>query len=222
MTVGRQEMPAGSGSRWLVAIDEAGNAGVPTPVPDGSPTPTSTIVTNGIRMGFERAVDAMASMVNKADSSVRSFTLLYNPTEGFFRDGVETLADRMGFTTSIAKQWAWMLREAQVNGKFLAVVFSQGGAVNASAVSYINATAGGPLSNMSLVCYGCANNVLVSKDIFAAAGVNTDPSNVRYVSNINDPVANLFSLSTLNPVRLILSILSALFVVVPGMDPHAY
>src|SRR5262249_51810671 len=135
------------------------------------------------------------------------------------------VADKLGFTTAIAKQFAAVLQDVQASGRETQLfAYSQGGAITASAVGYLNATGGGSLSNISVLCNGCANNRMVSASIFASAGI----SSVRYdpgasFRNGFDAVANIVGLNTLNPIRLIGSLLAIPLLFGPNStNPHAY
>jgi hypothetical protein len=153
---------------------------------------------------------------------VTSFDLFYVANQGLLGGAVNALRDKLGLTTSLARDFAAVLQAAQASGQPTKVfAYSQGGAILAQAVNVVNASGVGLLSNVSVLCSGCPNNALVSGQIFAQGGIAS--VNVKYNSNLNDFVPNVVGFNTLNPVRLIGSLLSIPLLFAPSpLNPHAY
>ncbi len=185
--------------------------------------PVSSVTTpflaiNGVLNNRQDAVRNGQNNVNEFFPGTTTFNLLHNPSEGFVRDAIETFADKFGFTTDIAKQTAGILQAAQASGQNLTVVpHSQGGAIAVSAVNFLNTTTGsGTLSNISVACFACATNNLVSGRIYEQAGI----TNVQHAGSSFDAVPNIIGLNG-NPLEIIGSVLAApLLLGPPSVSPH--
>ncbi len=175
---------------------------------------TGYLAINGVRQNLDDAMRDMAKKVLAVDSTVSSFTLYHNPTEGAWADFLENFRDKLGFTTPIARDFAGVLQGVQASGQEVRIVaYSQGGAILSEAARI----AGGSLSNITGVqCYGCANNEWVSGQIFARAGI----TNVNYTSNFFDAVPNIVGLNG-NPARIVGSVLAAPWLFT-NSSPHTY
>ena len=172
---------------------------------------------NGILNDLDAAVQNGLNNVREFFPGTSTFNLLHNPSEGFVRDISETFADKLGLTTDIAKQTAGVLQSAQASGQSLTVVpHSQGGAITASAVDFVNSTGGGALSNISIACFACANNNAVSGATYAQAGI----TNVQTRASSIDAVPNIIGLNG-NPLEIVGSLLAApLLLGPPSVSPH--
>jgi hypothetical protein len=181
----------------------------------------TSLAINGIGQSPEVAAQAMAYQIRASDNSIRSFTMLYVPTNGFWSDIAGAAADKLGITTDIAKQAARIFAIVQADGTTVQInAFSRGGPITAQAVNYHLATGGGMLSNIRVECNGCANNKWVSAQIFERAGITAN-----YNVNTFDIVGNVVGLNGFsNPFRVIGSILALPFVLwAPGpLNPHVY
>ncbi len=175
---------------------------------------TKFLAINGVNQDLNNAITTMAQQVLKVDSSVTSFTLYHNPTEGLLADFWETGRDKFGLTTPIARDFAGVLQGVQASGQEVRIVaYSQGGAILSEAARI----AGGSLSNITGVqCYGCANNEWVSGQIFGRAGI----TNVNYTNNFFDAVPNIVGLNG-NPARVVGSVFAAPWLF-GNSSPHTY
>lgn len=162
-------------------------------------------VINGMMNKFDDAIRVMADKVSAASPSANAFNLIHNPTEGFVADLMETLRDKFGQTTDVAKLVAAKMMEAQQSGKAaIWIGHSQGGAILAEAVRYVTKTGGGSLVNQTAVFFGGANNRWMTNSILRKAGVG----NGGYLDHPLDIVPNLAGLNTFSPAQLLLSIVT--------------
>lgn len=148
-------------------------------------------------------------------NDVDRFTLFYNPTESFLADGWETLRDKLGFTTDVAKQFSNVLQQTQASGRQVEwVAHSQGGAIFSEAVRVSNTD----LSNNSVVFHSGANNEWVTNNIIEYAGVRA----IGYRNHPFDPVPNIVGFNALNPIKLLGSVLALPAVILggPELSPH--
>ena len=146
---------------------------------------------------------------------VDKFTLFYNPTKGAFADGLESLRDKLGFTTEVAKQFSEVLKQSQNSGRQVDwVAHSQGGIIFSEAVRVSQSD----LSNNSVAFHSGANNQWVTNSIMEGAGVRV----IGYRDHPFDPVPNIAGFNTLNPVKLIGSVFALPFVIWggPEQSPH--
>jgi len=152
--------------------------------------------------------------------TLNEFTLFHNPSAGGLGDTWESLRDKFGTTTDIAKQFSALLQKTQKTGnktKWLA--HSQGGLIFAEAVRYhLNgnsswAVTGGfngvfrddkgeSLNAHSVAFHGNANNNIRSNILFKRAGVEV----IATKANDYDLVNTIVGLNTANPWRVIGSI----------------
>jgi RHS repeat-associated protein len=180
----------------------------------------SIVAINGILTDLDAAVVTMARAVERAHPSALSFTLFHNPTEGLLRDAAETLLDKLGFTTKIAREFSAVLQSAQKMDRRIDVVaMSQAGVIFAESVRWGVANGAGSFSNIGLHCIGCANNPWVSGRIFSSAGI----TRVKYDDNRNDFIPNIIGLHSLDPRTVGGSMLSLPLLLAPGsLNPHYY
>ncbi len=151
------------------------------------------------------------------------YTLYYNPTEGFLKDGVETFKDKLGITTPVTQQFSQVLSDVQNNSSVKNVnwvAHSQGGAIFSEAVRYN----GGDLSKNSVAFHAGANNQLVTNSILDKANINKQ--NDRYKTTYRDSpwdlVPNIIGLNTLNPIKIVGSLLASPLLMWGGAEysPH--
>jgi RHS repeat-associated protein len=171
---------------------------------------------NGMLNDPDRAAELVGAHLQRAyGKGVTDFTLAYNPTHGFVRDFLEAIADKIGITTKISRELSEVLVKSQMNGAQISwVAHSQGGVIFAEAVR----TSGSSLSNMRVAFHGGANNRWATNEILRSHGV----ANMGYLNNPLDPVPNIAGLNTINPIKLIGSILELpnVFGFGPGTSPH--
>lgn len=154
-------------------------------------------------------------------SVVNEYTLYHNPSIGGGGDTWESMRDKMGFTTDVTKQFSKVLQESQKQGKEIKwIAHSQGGAIFAEGVRYfLNgnsswAVLGGfngvfkdkeniSLDNHKVAFHGNANNNARSKLLFDRAGIEV----VATRTNDYDFVGNVIGMNTLNPRKLIGSVI---------------
>jgi mRNA-degrading endonuclease RelE of RelBE toxin-antitoxin system len=169
---------------------------------------TNHAAVNGMQNDLDAAQELMAGHVQYAfGSNVKEFTLYHNPSVGFLGDLWESTRDKLSMTTSVAKQLAAILDDAQQEKKGVKwVVHSQGGAIFVQAVNYHNKTKGTPLASHSVQFHAGANNAMVSKGILAKAGIaKVGPDN----NHPYDLVPNIAGMNTINPVKIVGSLLAA-------------
>jgi RHS repeat-associated protein len=169
-------------------------------------------VINGMGVSLNDARDNGISQVTGYDQSATQFTLWHNPSEGLFLDLLESAADKLGITTQIAKQTASLLSS---NPQSLWFLHSQGSLIFSSAVSYLNEK-GVSLSNVSAVFNGAAANQWVTGMIMAQAGVTIKEWN----AHPGDFVHDVIGLNTINPLRLVPSVLMLPTLLIEGSNPH--
>ena len=179
---------------------------------------TSTSVTtyynviNGMSNTLDQAKERSISQVVGYDANATQFTLWHNPSEGFFLDLLEGLADKFGFTTQIAKEAAALLSS---NPDSLWFLHSQGSLIFSSAVSYLN-DQGVSLTNVSAVFNGAAANHWVTGGIMAKSGVTIKEWN----GHPGDFVHDVIGLNTVNPFRIVGAILLFPTMWIPGASQH--
>jgi len=157
----------------------------------------------------------MGNHVQKAFGDVDQFTLFYNPTEGALRDLWESLRDKLGFTTDVAKEFSEVLKQTQASGRKVDwVAHSQAGIIFSEAVRI----SGTDLSNNRVVFHAGANNQLRTNSIMKDSGVDV----LGYHDHPFDLVPNIIGLNTANPVKIIGSVLALPLVLWggPELSPH--
>ncbi len=176
---------------------------------------TDKAAINGMLNSPGYAAWLMGQHVEAELGNVDKFTLFYNPTEGALRDGWESFKDKMGFTTDIAKQFSEVLQKTQASGRHVDwVAHSQGGIIYSEAVR----VSGTDLSNNSVAFHAGGNNQWVTNSIMEEAGVRV----IGYRDHPFDPVPNIAGFNTINPVKIIGSVLSfpAIIWGGPELSPH--
>ena len=132
-----------------------------------------------------------------------SFLLAHNPTEGFFRDSLETARDKVGWTTAAASQFADILGGVDHSMSWLA--HSQGGAIFAEALRYNLNRGVVTIGNIRVAFDSGANNRWVTDGYAARSGVGV----VGYYDAPNDAVPQVLGLRAWNrPDRFLWSVLS--------------
>ncbi len=178
---------------------------------------TDKAAINGILNEPGYAAWLMGQHIEAEFKNVDKFTLFYNPTEGLVADGWESLRDKMGLTTDIAKQFSKVLVETQASGRNVDwVAHSQGGIIFSEAVRISDSN----LSNMSVVFHSGGNNEWVTNKILDRAEISLIGEGYR--NHPLDPVPNIAGFNTANPIKIIGSIFALPFVIWGGSDvsPH--
>jgi len=141
--------------------------------------------------------------------SLSEFTLIHNPTDGIVKDGLETSKDIFR-TTAIAKQVAGILYESQKPGSRLHVVaHSQGGRILKAALRYHARNSEIKLTNIRVQFHGGANNRIFTDYWIRRSSAQTFGPRRGYIDDDFDLVPNILGFNTLNPIKIIGSILSA-------------
>jgi len=154
------------------------------------------------------------------ENTINEYTLLHNPSVGGLGDTWESVQDKFGITTDVAKKLSDILVKTQKNKHQTKwMVHSQGGLIFAEAVRYhLNgnrswAIAGGfngvfrkdkgeSLNMHSVTFHGNANNNLRSRVLFKRAGIDV----IATKSNDYDMVNTIIGANTINLWRLIGSV----------------
>ena len=132
-----------------------------------------------------------------------SYTLAYNPTEGMFRDLIESLQDKLGVTSAIAHQFSDVL--TSVNHPMSWDAHNQGGAIFSEA-SRVAINSGASLNNITVTFDSGANNAWATNRILARGG--TQLFGQGYFDRPNDLVPQVFGLRGWNrPDHMVLSII---------------
>ncbi len=101
-------------------------------------TPTKNFYVNGIRTPEDRADQARDLVAEKLGQDVE---LLYNPTEGLLKDGVEAWRNLSGFDTEISQQVEAKFKAALDKGEKVRIfAHSQGSAITADALRGLEET----------------------------------------------------------------------------------
>jgi hypothetical protein len=182
---------------------------------------TSVAGVNGILNETGYAPGLMGFHVNYETPKADLYTLYYNPTEGFWSDGLETFSDKFGITTDVTKQFSKVLENVQQDGRQVNwVAHSQGGAIFSEAVNF----SGKELSWNGVVFHSGANNEWRTNQIFDKANINerVEGQTTKYWNSPADLVPNILGLNTLNPFKIYSSILAAPLVILgsPMQSPH--
>ncbi len=175
---------------------------------------------NGIQNPPSYAPGLLGSHVNDQNATVGIYTLYYTPTHGFWKDGLMTFADKLGFTTEDARNFSTVLSDVQASGhKIIWVPHSRGGATFTEAARITE----GDLSNNSVVFHSGANNRRESNAILAERGINlaNEGGNEKnYIDSKIDAVPNIIGLNG-NPVRMLGSFVALPFLFAgPERSPH--
>ena len=151
------------------------------------------------------------------EDKINEYTLLHNPSVGGPGDTWESIQDKFGITTEVAKKLSDLLTKTQESKHQTKwVVHSQGGLIFAEAVRYhLNgnrswAITGGfngifrkdkgeSLNMHSVAFHGNANNNLRSSVLFKRAGIEV----IATHANDYDMVNTIIGLNTINPWRII-------------------
>jgi hypothetical protein len=161
----------------------------------------------------------MGVHVNYETQDTSLYTLYYNPTSNnILVDGWETFRDKLGFTTPVAQHLSQVLKGVQQSRKSVNwVAHSQGGGIYSEAVR----KSGQDLSKNSVVFHSGANNQIVTNQHLKNSSINIGVK-TRYVNSPVDLVPNIIGLNTINPIKIVGSIVStpSLFSNDPRKSPH--
>jgi hypothetical protein len=166
---------------------------------------------NGILSDQKNASELAVYHLDKTliGEDISEFTLLHNPTDKFLKDGVETMKDKFRHTDA-AKQVSRVLGDIQQSGEMRYIVaHSQGGQILASALKYHVKNSDQKLTNIRVQFHAGSNNKLFTKRWVRKSGVQTFGSKGGYINGRFDLVPNVIGLNTINPIKIIGSILSA-------------
>jgi len=159
--------------------------------------------------------------------TIKEFTLFHNPTTSFLGDTWESTRDKLGITNPMTKRFAKILEETQqYNGETKWVAHSQGGAIFAQAVHYLNKKNGVSLDGQTVYFQGHANNMLVTKPILKKAGVKLHKEG--YNNNPFDGVPQIIGLNAVTDLLLsfgfgsIGRLLAAPLAIIPGLVPFSF
>jgi hypothetical protein len=179
---------------------------------------------NGIQNKPDYAPGLIGAHVNSVNAGAGLYTLYYTPTRGFLMDGLLTFADKFGFTTSDARNFAKVLENVQASGREVSwVAHSRGGGTFTEGAR----VAQGDLSNNWVVFHSGANNQWVTGGILGERGIRLgDPYNLKpdevivYHDSHFDAVPNIIGLNG-NPLQILASVVaSPLLFLGPEWSPH--
>ncbi len=171
---------------------------------------------NGILNNTGRAMYLMATHVSDRFNAA-DFMLVHNPTEGIFRDLLESGRDKIGWTTDAAKQFADILADTGPSTTSW-LAHSQGGAIFSEAMRYNLAHGVTDMSNIRVAFDSGANNRWFTDRYAKRAGVEV----VGYFDPPNDFVPQIVGMrALLRPDRFVRSILSFPTLFGPN-SPHTY
>jgi hypothetical protein len=173
---------------------------------------------NGQSNNLAKASWLMGSHLEYEFKNLQEYTLFHNPSIGGAGDTWESFRDKMGITTRVTKKFAQILAETQAAGNETGwIAHSQGGAIFAEGVRYLlnsqsswalnklrlngirNPDKGELLNKQSVAFHANANNNLRSKPLFSRAGIKV----LAIRANDYDMVPNLIGMNTLNPRKLL-------------------
>lgn len=173
---------------------------------------------NGQSNNLAKASWLMGSHLEYEFKNLHEYTLFHNPSVGGVGDTWESFRDKMGITTRVTKKFAQVLAATQATGNETGwIAHSQGGAIFAEGVRYLlngqssyalhkfrlngirNPEKGELLNKQSVAFHANANNNLRSKPLFARAGIKV----LAIRANDYDMVPNIIGMNTLNPRKLI-------------------
>jgi len=179
--------------------------------PDTKVTSKNRFV-NGILNRLDKA-EKIAYMEMFVKKGIKEFDLVHVPTRGFWGDALRTYADKMGFTSSTAKQLAGIIKQA---GPGTWYAHSYGGVAFTEAVRTI-AAGGGTLSGQSVMFLAGANNRVAANYIMGRAGVTV----TGYTGSWFDPVPNVVGMNSVNPLQWAVDILCTPLLFTP-LSPHTH
>lgn len=173
---------------------------------------------NGQSNNLAKASWLMGSHLEYEFKNLHEYTLFHNPSIGGVGDTWESFRDKMGITTPVTKKFAQILAATQASGNETGwIAHSQGGAIFAEGVRYLlnsqsswafnkfrlngirNPEKGALLDKQSIAFHANANNNFRSKPLFARAGIKV----LAIRANDYDMVPNLIGMNTLNPRKLL-------------------
>ena len=183
---------------------------------------TTYAAVNGQSNNLTKATWLMGAHLEYEFKDLQEYTLFHNPSVGGIGDTWESFRDKMGITTAVTRHFAKVLADTQAqDNKTQWIAHSQGGVIFAEAVRYLlNGSSswmfnkwrlnglrvqdkGKLLDKHSIVFHGNANNNLRSKPLFSRAGVKV----LAIRSNDYDMVPNIIGMNTLNPRKILGSVL---------------
>lgn len=209
---------------YKVEKDSSGSWSVSHMVKGGK-VDTQHAAVNGQSNNLAKATWLMGCHLEHAyGKNFTEYTLFHNPSVGGKGDTWESIQDKFGFTTDVTKKFADMLEKAQQKGSETRwVAHSQGGLIFAEGVRYLlnnksswalnqlsfngarSATKGTLLDQQKVTFHGNANNNQRSKLLFERAGVEV----LDTVGHDYDLVTNIIGFNTLNPRKLVGSLIHA-------------
>lgn len=173
---------------------------------------------NGQSNNLAKASWLMGSHLEYEFKNLQEYTLFHNPSVGGVGDTWESFRDKIGCTTPVTRKFAQILAATQAAGNETGwVAHSQGGAIFAEGVRYLlngqsswalnkfqlngirSPDKGELLNKQSVAFHANANNNFRSRPLFARAGIKV----LAIRANDYDMVPNLIGLNTLNPRKLI-------------------
>lgn len=179
---------------------------------------TTYAAVNGQSNNLTKATWLMGAHLEEEYKTLHEYTLFHNPSIGGAGDTWESLRDKLGITTPVTRQFARILADTQAqDNKTQWVVHSQGALIFVEGVRYLlngesssalrkgqfngirNKEKGHVLDKHSIIFRGNANNNFRSKFLLKRAGIEV----LAIRANDFDPVANILGANTINPRKLI-------------------
>jgi len=176
-----------------------------TLIPANAKSVRDRLFVNGILNDLDRAVHRGLQQVN-----TQSFSLYYNSSHGFIADLTESALGKLFGNSSLSRGLADILRK---NPNLVVIAHSQGGIIATNAIQHLS---GMDLSNLRLTLNGSA----VAERVARAALEGVGSSHLVYNSYPFDLVPNVVALDTVNPVRILGSIIFSPFLFTAD-SPHA-
>lgn len=191
----------------------------------GDAVETKHAAVNGQSNNLAKATWLMGSHLECAyGKDVTEYTLFHNPSIGSLGDTWESIQDKFGFTTEVAKKFVNVLENTQQKkSDTYWLAHSQGGLIFAEGVRYMlnnksswalsklslngrrNPNKGEILNKQKVTFHGNANNNVRSNHLFERAGVEV----VAVKGHDYDLVTNIVGMNTVNPRKLTGSLIYA-------------
>jgi RHS repeat-associated protein len=192
--------------QWYLVSQGAGE-----PVPLEGPIGGYKIFVNGMLNDLKLA--ASNALQQSGESEVELF---YNPTHGFIADLTESVLMKVTGSSSLGNQ----LAEALANTPGISEIFahSQGSLVVSNAMGVLAQEGFHFTADFGVVYFGNAANNMVARELANKIGA----SFVGGFSHEFDLVGNVVGMNTLNPIKIIGSILRAPTLMMgPAWSPHS-
>jgi hypothetical protein len=181
---------------------------------------TNIAYVNGILGDLSRHITLAAGHIRERFGALPSaFTLFHNPSRGFLRDGLQTYADKLGFTSPEARMLGNILFNTHNAGHQVTwIAHSQGGAIFSEAMRYAGSTLGATdLSNNSVIFHAGASNAWVTNGIARELGVHVG----GYFGSPADAVPQIVGMNG-NPFEIGYSLVNAWRLFIERISPHTY